>query len=147
MKYRVEVWRVRSDWFDALERAFEWETVVQYEPLTDQYAKTVFFGGSPRSFQRFQTLQELERDLEKVNQVNISPAASGQYYFTATLQIRTLNDEEVEELERFLQGEPEHDRPNEPGAVSRAAKRLLLRFGGLPYEELEAKSERFEVRR
>jgi len=145
MQYRVEIWRVRTDWFDALERAFEWEAVVQYEPLTDQYAKTVLFGGSARAFQRFQTLQDLERDLEKVNQVNISPAGPGEYYFTATLQIRTLNDQEVEELERFLQGEPNPDRPAEPGSVSRAAKRLLLRFGGMPYDQLEAKSARFVI--
>jgi len=145
MRYRVEIWRVRTDWFDALERAFEWETVVQYEPLTDQYAKTVLFGGAPRTFQRFQTLQDLERDLEKVNLVNISPAGPGEYYFTASLQIRTLNDEEVEELERFLQGEPNQDQPSEPGAVVRAAKRLLLRFGGMPYEQLEAKSARFTI--
>ena len=145
MQYRVETWRVRTDWFDAHERAFEWEVVVQYEPLTDQYAKTVVFGGSPRGFQRFQTLQDLERDLEKVNQVNISPAGPGEYYFTAALQIRTLSDQEVEELERFLQGEPNPDRPAEPGSVSRAAKRLLLRFGGMPYDQLEAKSARFVI--
>jgi len=27
----------------------------------------------------------------------------------------------------------------------RAAKRLLLRFGGMPYEQLEAKSARFTI--
>ncbi|HKP28403.1 MAG TPA: hypothetical protein VJU15_03335, partial [Gemmatimonadales bacterium] len=28
LQYRVEIWRVRTDWFDALERSFEWEVVV-----------------------------------------------------------------------------------------------------------------------
>jgi hypothetical protein len=93
MRFRVEIWRVRTDWFDALERSFEWETVVVYEPLADQYAKTVLFGGSPRSFQRFESLQDLERDLEKPNQVNMIPGGPGQYYFTASVQIRTLTDQ------------------------------------------------------
>jgi hypothetical protein len=146
LNFRVEVWRVRTDWFDALERAFEWETVIQYEPLADQYAKTVLYAGVPRSIQRFSTLQELERDLERVNQVNIAPAGSGEYYFTADLQIRTLSDEEVEELERFLQGQPADENPDRPGSVARTAKRLLLQFGGLPYDDLEARSRRFRVR-
>ncbi|HEX9166578.1 MAG TPA: DUF4390 domain-containing protein [Gemmatimonadales bacterium] len=147
LQFRVEIWRVRTDWFDALEQAFEWETVVQYEPLVDQYAKTVLFGGSPRSVQRFASLQELERDLERANVVSISAAGRGEYYFTASLQIRTLTDEEVEEMERFLAGDPATDAAQQPGAVKRAARRLLLRFGGLPTESLEARSARFPVTR
>ena len=143
LQFRVEVWRVRTDWFDALERSFEWETVVQYEPLVDQYSKTVLFSGTPRSFQRFATLQDLERDLERANVVSISPTGSGEYYFTASVQIRTLTDEEVEELERFLAGDPTTDPNEEPGPFLRAARRLLLRFGGLPTEQLEGRSPRF----
>lgn len=147
LQFRVEIWRVRTDWFDALERAFEWETVVQYEPLVDQYAKTVLFGGSPRSVQRFASLQELERDLERANVVNIAPAGRGEYYFTAAVLIRTLTDEEVEEMERFLAGEPVTDAAQQPGAVKRTARRLLLRFGGLPTEQLEGRSGRFAAGR
>jgi len=147
MRFRVEIWRVRTDWFDALERSFEWETVVVYEPLADQYAKTVLFGGSPRSFQRFESLQELERDLERPNQVNMTPGGPGQYYFTASLQIRTLTDEEVEQLERFVQGEPQPDLPDQPSSLLKATRRLLLRFGGMPFAELEARSRTFTIER
>lgn len=142
LQFRVEIWRVRPDWFDALERAFEWQTVVQYEPLVDEYAKTVLFGGSPRSVQRFLNLEELERDLERATVVAIAPAERGEYYFTASLQIRTLTDEEVDEMERFLSGAPD-DPSGQAGAVRRAARRLLLRFGGLPTATLEARSGRF----
>ena len=147
MRFRVEIWRVRTGWFDALERSFEWETVVVYEPLADQYAKTVLFGGSPRSFQRFESLQELESDLEKPNQVNMIPGGPGTYYFTASVQIRTLTDQEVEELERFVQGEPQPDIPDQPGSLLKATRRLLLRFGGMPYAELEARSRTFTIER
>jgi hypothetical protein len=147
MRFRVEIWRVRPDWFDALERSFEWETLVQLEPLTDQYSKTVIFGGSARGFARFASLQELERDLEVVQRVNITPAGIGEYYFTASLQVRTLTEAEMEELERFIQGEPSPAEVEDPRpSLGRTARRLLLRFGGLPYQELEARTGRFEVR-
>lgn len=147
MRFRVEIWRVRTDWFDALERSFDWETVVVYEPLADQYAKTVLFGGSPRAFQRFDSLSELEADLEKPSEVNMTPAGPGEHYFTASLQIRTLTDQEVEELERFVQGQPQPDTPDQPGSLLRAMRRLLLRFGGMPFAELEARSPTFRAER
>ena len=145
LQFRVEIWRVRTDWFDALERAFQWETVVQYDPLLDEFTKTVLFGGSPRTVQRFSTLQELERDLERATQVGITPAGPGDYYFTAGLQLGTLTDDEVEELEQFLRGGNPGPGGGEAGAVRRAARRLLLRVGGLPTAQLEARSPRFTI--
>lgn len=146
LRLRVEIWRVRTDWFDAQERNFSFEVLIQYEPLTDEYSRTLIFGGSPREIRRFTTLAELERNLEAENVVNIRPAGVGAYYFSASLQIQVLTDEEMEELERFLQGEPTPRDRQDPGpSLGRSARRLLLRFGGLPYQELEARSDRFEV--
>lgn len=145
LQFRVEIWRVRTDWFDALERAFQWETVVQYDPLADEFTKTVLFGGSPRSVRRFPSLPDLERDLERATQVSIAPAGPGDYYFTASLQLGTLTDDEVEELERFLRGGPPESGGAEAGAVRRAARRLLLRVGGLPTAQLEARSPHYTI--
>lgn len=145
LQFRVEIWRVRTDWFDALERSFEWEVVVQYEPLTDEYAKAEAWGSALRRQNRFSTLQDLELDLERGNQIGIAPAGVGEYYFTSTLRIRTLSDEEMEDLDRFLQGNPSPEERERGSVLSRAARRLLLRFGGLPFEELEARSVRFVV--
>ena len=99
------------------------------------------WGGALRRQTRFTTLQELELDLERGNQIGIAPAGTGEYYFTATLRIRTLSDEEMEDLERFLQGNPTPEERERGSVLGRAARRLLLRFGGLPFEELEAESE------
>ena len=144
--YRVEVWRVRTDWFDALERSFEWEFVIQFEPLIDEYTKTWIHGGQPRQITRFSGLADLERNLESRLAVNVSPGGAGEYYFTVALQIRTLTDEEMEELERFLQGQPAPTEREGRGLLGRAARRLLLQIGGLPSANLEARSERFVVR-
>ena len=147
LRLRVEIWRVRTDWFDAQERNFAFEVLIQYEPLTDEYSRTLIFGGSPREIRRFTTLLDLERSLERENVVNIRPSGVGEYYFSGSLQIQVLTDDEMEELERFLQGQPTPRDRQDPGpSIGRSARRLLLRFGGLPYQELEARSERFEVR-
>lgn len=145
MEFRVEIWRVRTDWFDALERAFEFEVVVQYEPLTDEYSVTQAWGGAVRAFNRFATLQELEQKLEAPYRVGISPTGVGEYYFTASLRMRTLTDEEMEDLERFLAGNPAAAERERSSVLSRAARRLLLQFGGLPLEQLEARTGRFSV--
>ena len=145
MEFRIEIWRVRPDWFDQLERWFEWEIVIQYEPLTDQYTKSEAWGGALRRQTTFSSLQELERNLELGHQIGITPARAGQYYFTATLRLRTLSDEEMEDLERFLRGDPAAAEQDRGSVLSRAARRLLMGIGGLPYEQLEGRSRRFEA--
>lgn len=147
LHFRVEIWRVRPDWFDELERSFDWQVLLQFEPLTDQFSKTLIFGDSARGFSRFSTIEDLEREMEKPQQVTIAPATSGEYYFAANLQIRTLTDTEMEELERFVQGEPaSRDVPGEGPSLGRMMRRLILRFGGLPWQNLDQRSERFRVR-
>jgi hypothetical protein len=144
MEFRVEIWRVRPDWFDHLERWFEWEIVVQFEPLTDEYTKSETWGGALRRQTTFGSLQELERNLELGHLIGITPARAGEYYFTATLRLRTLNDQEMEELERFLRGDPASD--TDRGSIwSRAIRRFLTGIGGLPYDQLENRSRRFTV--
>jgi hypothetical protein len=145
MEFRVEIWRVRTDWFDALERAFEWGIIIQFEPLTDQYTKSEEWGGALRRETTFGSLPELERNLELGQQVSITPAGTGEYYFTATLRLRTLSDDEMEELERFLQGNPDPVERERGSVFSRAMRRLVARLGGLPFDQLEARSRRFNV--
>ena len=36
LTYRMEIWRSRDGWIDEFQRATEWSTVIQYEPLQDR---------------------------------------------------------------------------------------------------------------
>jgi len=149
LHYRVELWRVRSDWFDALERAYEWQYLIQAEPLTDEYSSTRFDArGASELPRRFSTLRDLDTaTVSATQQIRIRPTVPGQYYFVATVQIRTLTDQEMTELERFLQGEavPRDADPERRSAIGAAFRRWILRVGGLPRENLEAKTGRFMV--
>ena len=148
LHYRVEVWRSREGWFDTFSRQVEWDVVVRHEPLLDQY--TLFtLVGARRQERRYATLDALGAALAFAYQVNVRPDESGGYYYAASLQVSTLSDTDLDELERFLAGDLGDGGKGSEGigdAVGRGATRFLLRLAGLPSLILEARSPRFVVR-
>lgn len=147
LHYRLEVWRSRDGWFDNFERQTQWDVVVRHEPLLDQYSLLTIVGGRGQE-RRYATLDALSAALGFSFQVNVQPGLSGRYYYAATLEISTLSDSDLDELRRFLEGDPD-----DPGGkdkvgdvLGRGATRLLLRIAGLPTLRLEARSETFEIR-
>jgi hypothetical protein len=65
------------------------------------------------------------------------------------LEVSTLSDSDLDELERFLEGDlgdVTGGRGNLGDALGRGATRFLLRLAGLPSLRLEARSQGFQVR-
>jgi hypothetical protein len=148
MHYRVEVWRSREGWFDTFTRQAEWDLLVRHEPLLDQYT-LLTFAGANRQERRYATLDALGAALAFAYQINIRPADEGRYYYAASLQVSTLSDSDLDELERFLAGNgarTARGSENLGDALGRGATRFLLRLAGLPSLRLEARSEQFSVR-
>jgi hypothetical protein len=148
LHYRVEVWRSRGAWFDTFERQAEWDVVVRHEPLLDHYTLLTFVGAA-RQERRYATLDALGAALAFGYQVNVRPVESGRYYYAASLQVTTLSDSDLDELERFLAGdlgEAEEQGESFGDALGRGATRFLLRLAGLPSVRLEARSPHFTVR-
>lgn len=148
LHYRVEVWRSREGWFDTFSRQLEWDLVVRHEPLLDQYTLLTLVGAR-RQERRYATLDALGAALAFAYQVNVRPDEAGGYYYAATLQISTLSDSDLDELERFLAGDLGNGAQGSEGfgdAVGRGTTRFLLRLAGLPSLRLEARSQRFTVR-
>jgi hypothetical protein len=148
LHYRVEVWRSRDGWFDTFARQAEWDVLVRHEPLLDQYTLLTFAGAS-RQERRYATLDALGAALAFAYQVNVRPTEEGRYYYAASLQVSTLSDSDLDELERFLAGDLRAEAKGGEklgDALGRGATRFLLRLAGLPSLRLEARSERFVVR-
>lgn len=148
LHYRVEVWRSRDGWFDQFARQAEWDVVVRHEPLLDQYTLLTLVGQRQQE-RRYATLDALGAALAFAYQVNVRPEESGGYYYAASLQVLTLSDSDLDELERFLAGDIGEAAEGSEGigdAVGRGATRFLLRLAGLPSLRLEARSPRFVVR-
>lgn len=146
LHYRVEVWRSREGWFDIFVRQAEWDLLVRHEPLLDQYTLLTFAGAS-RQERRYATLDALGAALAFAYQVNVRPTEEGRYYYAASLQVSTLSDSDLDELERFLAGDLREakGRENLGDALGRGATRFLLRLAGLPSLRLEARSDQFVV--
>ena len=149
MHYRAELWRSRSGWFDAFERAVEWDVVVRHEPLLDQYAVNTIMPGRTRE-NRYTGIETLTSAIDGVAfQIAFRVTDRGDYYYNASLQVSTLSDSDLDELERFLRGDlgPAASEGRDFGdAVGRGATRLLLKLAGLPSVRVEGRSGRFRVR-
>jgi hypothetical protein len=148
LHYKVEVWRSRGAWFDAFERQAEWDVVLRHEPLLDQYPVLTLVGGRVRE-RRYATVDALSAALAFAYQVSVRPAQTGRYYYAASLEISTLSDSDLDELQRFLEGELGQVSEGKEGvgdAVGRGATRFLLRLAGLPSLRLEVRSVSFDVR-
>jgi Domain of unknown function (DUF4390) len=148
LHYRLEIWRSRGGWLDLLTRQTEWDVVVRHEPLLDQYTLLTLFANQAQE-RRYATVDALSAALAFAYQVNVGPTDPGRYYYTAVLEVSTLSDSDLDELERFLEGDlgdVTDGRGNLGDALGRGATRFLLRLAGLPSLRLEARSQGFEVR-
>ena len=101
LHYRIEVWRSRNGWMDQLTRQVYWDVVLRHEPLLDEYTMLTIFGSRVQE-RRYATLDALTAALAFAYQINVSPTVQGSYYYSATLEVSTLSDDDLEELERFL---------------------------------------------
>ena len=148
MHFQVELWRDKNVWFDSFVRQVEWEIIVRRAPLIDPSPMNTITPASVGE-RRYATLGALTNALEYAYRITIGPTEPGDYYYTGVLGLATLSDTDLEEIDRFLRGDlgsAASGGENLGDAVSRGAKRLLLRLAGLPSLRLEARSERFTVR-
>lgn len=148
LHYRLEVYRSRANWVDAFVRQTEWDVVIRHEPLLDQYQVAEVFRFSQRSY-RYGGLEALSGGIRTPREVRAGPQDRGEYYFIVSLEVSTLSDRDIKELERFLSGDVGPAATgNEPigAAVTNAIRRALLSVAGLPSLRVEERSERFTVR-
>lgn len=146
LHYRLELWRVRSSWFDQFLREVTWDAVARNDPLADDFV-LIRQGGN---VSRFATPEELSAALDIPYVVTLRPSGSsgGRYYFVARLEVTTLNDTDLQELSRWLSGDVGpvvSGEGNFGEALARGAQRVLVRLAGLPRQRLEARSPTIRI--
>jgi hypothetical protein len=142
IRARVELWR--DGLIDNLEASESWSAVLLFEPLERQYMVRPQSGAA----KRFNSYAEARAAVESEHGLGVAPRRSGRFYYTAVLEIETLSLSDLDELERWLQGElgpAVSGRRSLGDAVGEGAKRLLIRVLGLPTRRVEARSERFRI--
>ncbi|HET9384949.1 MAG TPA: hypothetical protein VFO67_07360 [Gemmatimonadales bacterium] len=146
LHYRLELWKVRSSWFDQFVREVGWDAVARNDPLADDFV-LIRQGGT---ITRYTTPDELSAALDIPYVVTLHPteSGSGRYYFIARLEVTTLNDTDLQELSRWLSGDvgpAVSGGQNFGEALARGAQRVLVRLAGLPRQQLEARSTTFRT--
>ena len=146
LHYRVQIWRSRAI-LDQETYQTEWDVVVRHEPLLDQYQVAEIYRLTQRST-RYAGRDDLARYLATRRLIRIGPTDPGDYYYVAGLEISTLSDSDIKELEQFLSGDvgPAATGGEPIGtALSNAVRRALLSVAGLPSVRKEQRSEKFTV--
>jgi hypothetical protein len=148
LHYRLQIYRSRGSWFDAFVRQTEWDLVIRHEPLLDQYQVAEVFRNAQRAY-RYAGRDALVAGLAIPREVRVGPREPGEYYYIVSLEVSTLSDSDIRELEQFLSGEVAPAATgNEPlgSAFSNAIRRALLSVAGLPSVRKEARTDKFTVR-
>ena len=145
--FTLELWRTAA-LFDRLDRDAEWDAVVRLDPLTGEY-DLIRSGGT---IEHFTTMAAASRALATRFKVDLLPprGAGAHYYYVASLDISSLSLTELEEVERWLRGDVGpaiKAKGNIADALANGARRLLIRFSGLPRRRLERRSPTFEAGR
>jgi len=136
--YRVELKQPRSLW-DRTVTAVEWEYVVLFDPVRERFNLE-----DAEGTEVLQDREALRLRLERVFVVELEPDAAGEFYYRASVDARTLSDEDVDEVFAWLKGENvDAARPQRPGFLTRAARRVLVQVAPLPRLQLEAQTPKF----
>jgi hypothetical protein len=139
LHYRLELWRKRSNWFDEHAGEATWDLVAQYDPLADDFVLVRSAGA-----RRYASGETLGRALAIPYKINLTPRGTGRFYYLCRLEVSTLNDTDLREVEQWLKGEvsPAVSGKGDLGdAMVRGAQRILVRIAGLPRLTLEARSD------
>ena len=143
--YTLQTWRSRDGWIDEWIGETNWQTIVTKEPLEEEYTVTLVVGNRLQRPRRFAVRDSAIQYLGLPQRVELFPQRTGRFYYNLTTRITALSDRDMDQLERFLAGDPDLDIPEPGTAVGRGVRRFLLRIAGLPSQVLEARSPQFTV--
>jgi Domain of unknown function (DUF4390) len=139
VQYHLELRQPRSGWFDQTVDEATWEYVVVYDPVRVRYVLEGAAGSEDVGGE-----SALHRRLEAVYRVALPPTQNGTYYYKATIEARTLSDDDVDEVFDWLKGDADSSVVRRHGFLTRAARKLLVEVASLPNIRLSAQTDEFE---
>jgi len=150
LNFRVELWSTEG-WFNSLVSRTEWAVVVRQQPLGEGYeVLRAMENAPPMSNGDYETLAAAEEAVALGMRAPIVPTRRGRrYYYNVVLQVEMLSVSDLDELERWLDGElrPAVRGERNPGtAFTRGLRTLFVRLLGGERRRYEVRSPTFFVR-
>jgi hypothetical protein len=143
IRIRIQLWK--DGFFDNQKGQHEWRASVLYDPLTRRFR--VQTSQQAGAAEEVNTLAEARDALQLTLAPPLRPRESGRYYYTAIVEMETLSLSDLEELQRWLQGElvpvVTGNRDVE-GALATGFRRVVVRMLGLPTKRFQVQSPTFE---
>jgi hypothetical protein len=138
----VQLWR--DGFFDSQEGQYQWRATVIFDPLTRRYrVQPVAPSGEGGEMN---TLEEVQAVFRQTLDVPLRPRRSGRYYYLADVEMETLSLSDLEELQRWLQGDLAPAVTGDEGigsALARGVRRVLVRMLRLPAKRFQIRSPSF----
>ena len=146
LRIRIVVQLWREGLFHSQEGQHHWRASVIFDPLTQRYRAQLL--EAPGEEVVVNTLEEVQALLGRSLDVPLRPRRSGRHYYLADVEMETLSLSDLEELQRWLQGDLAPAVAGEErvgSALARGVRRLLVRMLGLPAKRFQVRSPVFEV--
>jgi hypothetical protein len=136
--WRVELWRDRT-LFDQNVREVKFDIVIQRDPLLGQYQYTLFQDGNPPTdappFTELATFAALVEQPIRIDR--FAPTDEGSYYYSVTLEVSALDDDEFAEMRRFMGS-------GDGGSLLDAVRGSILKWVGIPSQTFSTRSTHFQ---
>lgn len=147
LHFRADLWSAGGGWFNSLLKSAEWEVVVRYDALRENYEAVRVINDLPTPMGRYAQFADVVAEIESPFRAPITPVLRrGSQYYNVSLELEIFSVSDLDELERWLRGElrPAVRGQSNPGtALGRGMKTLLVRILGGESRRLEERSKTF----
>lgn len=140
----VALWK--DGFFDSEKGRGEWRASVLFDPLEQRYR--VATGGDGATELSVDSLAALGEALQAGFDLPLRPREEGKYYYLGQVKVETLSLSDLEELQRWLQGDlgpAVRGEENVGTAVGRGINRIVVRMLGIPAKRFKVRTETFRL--
>ena len=147
VRIQVVVGLWKDGFFDSEKGHGEWRASVLFDPLEQRYRVATGGEGDPASLS-VDSLAGIAEALQAGFYLPLRPREEGKYYYLGQVQVETLSLSDLEELQRWLQGDLATAVRGDEAvgtAVGRGVHRMVVRMLGIPAKRFKVKTESFRV--
>jgi len=146
LRIRIQIQLWKDGFFDDQKGQHDWRASVLFDPLTRRFRIQTSEGAGAEV--EVNTLEEAQDALQLTLDIPLRPRETGRYYYLAAVEMETLSLSDLEEVQRWLQGELVPVVAGEEdvgGALAKGFRRVLVRLLGLPAKRFQVQSPSFQV--